>query len=241
MRPREDGFDSFRLPPLHPWMRNLLVALLVLYLVEVVARNFVGVPVDLLAWRPMGAGFRPWQLLSHYLVQGPGRGGTTSVLLSLLVLYFFLPPLSDMLSRRHFAEGVAAGAAGGVLLGLALDLFLGLGGAASGWSVAPMAMVVLFGLAMPGGVVRLFFVIPVTGRWIVWGTVAIAGLFLLADPGLDAAEHLGAALGVVGWWRWRGPGARRRELARKARDIERELRRFEVIEGGRGEDDDLVH
>jgi len=240
MEPGRSGMDTISLPPLRPWMRNLLIALFVLYLVEIVAANFLHLPVYTLGWAQIGAGMQPWQLLTHYLVQGAGRSGAFSVVLSLLVLYFFLPALADLLSPRHFAWGVVAAAVGGLVLGLAADLALPLRGGALGWSPLPGGMVVLFGLAMPRGVIRLFFVIPITGRWIVLGTVFLMALFVIAEPTIDTTEHLGAVLGPIVWWSWRGPGQRRRELKAKAKDIERELRRFEVIDGGRS-DDDLVH
>jgi hypothetical protein len=83
--------------------------------------------------------------------------------------------------------------------------------------------------------VRLYFVLPVSGRMIVWGTLIVLVLMLLAAPVTASLEPMGVWLGAWAWWNYRGPGARRRNLKRQAHKIERELRSFQVIEGGRSE------
>ena len=52
---------------------------------------------------------------------------------------------------------------------------------------------------------------------------------------------MGVWLGVMGWYYYLGPGARRRQLTRQATRIERELSRFRVIDGGKTDPDDWVH
>ena len=104
-----------------------------------------------------------------------------------------------------------------------------------------MPMVVLFGLGMPNGIVHLFFILPVRAIWFVWGSIAIAGLSFLAQPALATADAVGAWCGVMGWYHYMGPGRRRRELTRQAASIERDLRRFQVIEGGKTDPDEWVH
>lgn len=232
------------LPPLSDFLRNLLIGLFVLYALELACRNILGLPVDALVWWPLGSGaFELWQPLSRYLVQG---NDLLDVLLAALVLYFFLPAITDRFRTRQLGEVVAAAALGGTALALLLDLLFGLGRPALGWQALTMVPVVLFGLSMPRATVRLFFVLPVPASVFAWGTGAIASLALLAAPGLYTADYLGAWLGVLGWWYGFGPGARRRLLQRKKRSVERELRRFQVLEGGKsdrksGFGDDTIH
>ena len=98
----------------------------------------------------------------------------------------------------------------------------------------------MFGLTMASRTIYLFFVIPVNGRFLLWMTAVVSGLVFALSLGtgdIGGAEPLGTWLGTYGWWQLRGPGARRRELKRKAASIERQLRRFEVIEGGKGQGD----
>lgn len=234
-----------QLPPLAPWMRNLLVGLFALYVVELLAAN-AGLPVQALAWHPFGSGFEPWQPFTRFLVQGRSVLG---VLLGLLVLYFLLPAVDRLLTREQMSQALLAGAAGGTALPLLLDLVLVGGPGIHGWTVLSTSLVLLFGLAVPSGVVNLWFVIPITGRVIVWGSLGLSVVLFLLDPSLRTSEGIGTWLGVYGWWNVLGPGGRKRQLRRKARRIERELRRFEIIEGGRSdrpqgaqrEDDDQVH
>ncbi|MBN2801281.1 MAG: hypothetical protein JXX28_19225 [Deltaproteobacteria bacterium] len=236
------SMQAMTLPPLLPWMRNTLGAVLGLYLIEVIARNYLRLPVDLLSWQPLSGPFEPWQLLTHFAVQGPGRGGAWSTLMTLLVLWFFLPAMERLMPIPRLLATLATAAVTGVALGLVLDGlvdFASLYGGATGWSSLIGAMIALFGLSLPNGTVNLWFVLPIKGSWIAWGTLAVSALLLFAEPSLDTAEHLGAVLGVFGWWYLRGPLARRRALRRKSRDIERELRRFTVLPGGR--DDETIH
>lgn len=236
---------QLQLPSLAPWMRNLLVGLFVLYVVELLAAN-AGLPVGALAWQPFGSGFEPWQPLTRFFVQGRSVFG---VLLGLLVLYFLLPAVDAVLTRAQLGRALLAGAVGGTALPLLLDLFLVDGPGIHGWTVLATSLVLLFGLAVPGGVVNLWFVIPITGRIIVWGSLGLSVVLFLLDPSLRTTEGIGTWLGVYGWWELFGPGGRKRHLRRKARDIQRELRRFEIIEGGRSDrpqgdqrdGDDQVH
>jgi len=239
------GTPSFQLPPAPPWMNQVLGGLFALYVLELVLRN-VGVPVYDVVWHPFGQGFALYQPVLRFLVQGDDSGALFNVLIGLLVLYFILPAIEQVLDREVWQRGLAAGMVGGTVIPLVLD---GIGlipdGGTMGWTMSTAALFVMFGLAMPAGVVRLFFVLPVSGKVIVWGTLALSVVFFLLDRSLHTAEGVGVWAGVAGWWWGVGPGARRRTLQRKATSIEAELRRFQVIEGGRSNnrpnDDEWVH
>lgn len=233
---------GFELPPLTELTRNVLIALFVLYVVELSAANVMGLPVyALVAWQPFGAGFAPWQPITRYLVQGPGVIG---VVIAGVVLYFFLPVVERLTNRRELIESLLFGMAGGTLLGLLLDLIGLTNGNALGWQVLVEVLIVMFGMKLPNAVIRLFFILPIQAKLIVWATGVISGLMLLATLDLTFADAFGTWLGTLGWWYWRGPGGRRRKLIRDANRIERELNRFQVLDGGKQgpqDDDDFVH
>lgn len=219
---------AFELPPLSNGSRNLLIGLFVAYAVELILRNTLGLPIDALVWMPFGSGFAPWQPLTRYLVQG---NDVFNVILLGLMLYFLLPTLERLFSRRQIAEGALAAALGGTALAFGADL-VGLGrGPTFGLHPVLPALLVLFGLAMPNAIVRLFFVLPVPARIIAWGTGAVALLYFLASPSLATADLLGAWVGAVAWWFSRGPGGRRRQLLRQGDQVRSQLR---VLEGGKG-------
>ncbi len=230
-----DG-SELRLPTLAPWMRNLLVALFAAYVAELALAN-AGVDVYALAWRPFGAGFAPWQPLTRFAVQG--RRAVT-VVVALLALFFMLPALWERIDRRILGRALLAAAVGATVLPLVADLALTDRGVVMGWTaVALVWLPTLFGLALPDETLYLMFAIPVSGRMLLWLTAVFTGLLALfgAPADLGSVEPFGAWLGIAGWWHLLGPGARRRRLVRQAASIERELRRFQVIEGGRAQGD----
>jgi hypothetical protein len=233
MRPSNQAGPQ--LPTLEPWMRTLLMALFGLFVLEVVLR-FGGLDLSFLGWFPLGLSFEGWQPLTHFLVFGPGAGSVYQVLLGLLILYFTLPAMGATLTQRQLAGAAGTIAVVAAAVAFLADLLGLVHGPAFGWISVSIGLIVLFGLARPTATILLFFVLPVSGKVIVWGTLGIDVLVYLAEPTLGTAEGVGAWVGAVGWWQLMGPGAKRRVLKAKKAHIEKELRRFEVIEGGRSQE-----
>ena len=238
------------MPQLDPWMRNLLLALFGLYVVELVLWN-LGAPLGLLPLYSIGSGFQPWQLLSRFLVQGRGAAG--QVLISLVVLYLVLPSLPRLLSRSQWVDALSFTAIIATVLPLLSDM-LGLfpPSVRTGWTFLVVPLFVVFGLAQPKGIINLMFVLPIQAIYIVWGTLVYVLIMLLAAPSASTLEGVAAWVGIMAWWRFRGPEKRRAELRREAAKIEKELSRFQVLEGGKsdrpmggqgrqGNDDEWIH
>lgn len=237
MSPRfqRPGPPGMYMPPLDPWMKQILIGLGGLFVVEVIA-SALGAPLGALVWRSFGLGFAPWQLVTRLLIQGPNA--VFGVALGLLVLYFLLPSLASSLSRNTAREATLGVFLGATLLPLALDALGLVSGAVHGWQVFLTGLITLFGLLHPRATINLYFLIPIQASWIVWGTLGITLLVLIGSfaggvGSLGAAEHLGAWVGAWAWWRFRGPGARQHSLRAAGRQVERQLRRFQVYEGGR--------
>ncbi|HHO52683.1 MAG TPA: hypothetical protein ENK18_17875 [Deltaproteobacteria bacterium] len=236
---------QYAIPTPEPWQRNLLIALFGAYVVELVLHN-LGIPLyRFLPWYNWSGNFEIWQPLTRYLVQGADRGAVVQVLLSLFVLYFFLPAMDTITDHATLLRSILAGAIGGTLVPFVLDLAGVVSGGVMGWSALVMVLPVLFGIARPDQDI-LLLVFPIKARWFLWGSLVIALLFILVDRSLGSFEHLGVWLGVFGWWHTLGPGRRRRDLRRQASGIERELKRFQVLDGGRsqggqGGSDDWIH
>lgn len=222
-------------PPLEPWLRNLLVALFALYVVELVLRN-TGFDVYDAAWRPFGAGFAAWQPVTRILVQGDS---VLTVVFGLLTLYFLVPTVLGHLGADRLRQALAAGFVGGTAATLLLALAFADQGMLTGWApTVIVTLLALFGLVAPEATIYLMFVLPVSARFLMYATGVFATLTLIVVPrAMGSAESFGVFFGVLGWWYGLGPGARRRDLKKKAAKIERELRRFEVIEGGRAQGD----
>lgn len=219
-------------PPIAPWMRNVLVGLFGLYVVELVLAN-LRIDLSVFYLLPVGGGFAPWQPFTRFLVQGGGQA-LFNVIIGLVVLYFALPLLERLLDRRSWTEILISAVTAATVLPLLSDA-LGLLPIAprTGWGFLLIPMFVVVGLAQPKATINLMFVLPVPAIWIVWGTLILGLLFLLAGPSSASLEPLAAWIGVMAWWSLRGPGARERRLRKKADTIKRELERFTVLEGGR--------
>lgn len=240
MPPSTARTESFGLPPIPMWLRNLLIGLCALYLFEVVLVNLLGWPTgngqlvyQWVAWFDLTEG--PWQILTRYLVQGLGRNAVFRLVFDLLLLYFLAPTVVAAFDLRQRGQLLAAVVIGGTVMAGLLGA-LGLAQPpALGWHGLSVAMITLFGLTNPEGVIRWNFLFPIPGRVIAWGTGVINLLVLLGDRSMIAADDFGVWAGVMVWFHLLGPGARRRRLLQQSQKIERDLRNFQVLPGGRDE------
>ncbi|MFK7930724.1 MAG: hypothetical protein AB8H79_21255 [Myxococcota bacterium] len=241
------GGVQLALPPLHPWLRNVLLVLAGLWVAEMVLVNFLGMGwlYPLMAWSPSVSGVELgdlWQPITKYVLQGPA---VFAVLLNLLMVYFFLPYTVDRFVQRDLIQVAVAVIAGCFTAGwlwaalswVALSVGMPvasawMGGTAMGLSPFIMAMIALFALANPDRDINLFFVVAVKGKWLLWLELGFLVIGFLAAPGTDSFEEFGAFGFIVGWWHLMGPGAQRRRFKQTGKKIEKELK-FKVYKGGR--------
>ena len=226
------------LPPVSAWVRNLVIGLFALFVVEVLVSNVWGGLYATLAWSVHGP-IRPWQPFTRYLVQG--SASVINVVFALLAMYFILPTLDNALGRRALSHAAAAALAGGTLVGFLSSIVGYSDGFLLGWSGILTAVFALFGLAVPDATVRLYFFIPVQARFFTWGSGIIAALLLLGTRSSIAADALGCWLGAMAWWYTLGPGGKTRQRRNAGKKLERDLSKFTVLQGGGGNRDDLVN
>ncbi len=228
------------LPPAPRWIRLLCGGLFALYVTELVLR-LARLPVDLLAWWPFGFGFGPWQIATRYLLQGGDPGSVFRTLFGLAIVWLVVAQLD----RKLALQAMAAAAVGGTALGLLLDAAGILAPIPNvGWTGLTGSAIVLFGLQRPDARILAWFVLPITGQMLVWGSLVVAGLVFLTQQSLGTTDAIGSWLGVYAWYHWIGPGSHRRRLRAKGRALEKELSRFTVIEGGKdapNREDPWVH
>jgi hypothetical protein len=214
-----------------PRTRNVLLALFAVYVAQLL---LPGTLEAWLAWQPFGKGFLPWQPLTSFVLGGPTP---LAACLEWLALFFLLAPVERGLGVRDAWVGIL------VAWGVAVTLSLGLAGLGvvgvppGGYlGVAPLvaALVGFFGWSHPGARILLAFVIPVRADLVAWATGLLSFLYLLYARDLGSALAFGGWAGAWGWMRLGGTGALRRwGLLARRRRIERDLRKFEVIDGGR--------
>ena len=184
-----------------------------------------------------------WQLVTGVLFHAPGD--IIGVLVTSLWLGFLGPQIEAMLGTRRLLVTYAWTAAGAVALTMVVGLlghFLGLGdrwtalwGALHiGPTGAILGLIACWVARMGREVVHFALLGPMQAR--TFGIVLLAAVVLIMFVRADVSSsmHLGGiALGyAMGSGRW-PPDRRKAQLERKKKQLEKELRRFEVIEGGR--------
>lgn len=225
-----------------PLVRNVLVALFAIYVVQLALG---GLLEHWLAWQPIGRGFRPWQPFTAFLL---GDRAPLWTFLNWLVLFFLLAPLDRVLGRRGLLTAVGVAWAAAVLAGLVAGV-LGASQSAAFVGLGPLllAMVALFGFTVPNAQFLFMFVLPMRAAWLGWGSGLLAFLYMLATREVAHVIGFFAWVGAWGWSAWEGGAWRRFKLRRQRARIEKQLSRFEVLDGGRAgaprqkKKDDWVH
>jgi len=152
-----------------------------------------------------------------------------ALLINLFVLWAFVPTLERFWGTprfyRFFGITALAGTAAGLLVGLATGRDM----AIFGLSPFVLAAIVAFGVIYARQPVQFFGVLPLTGRQLMWGFIAVQGLVTLFGQQWEmGAAFAGACLAaaVMTSKRW-SPG-----MAWKKWRIARARKRLSVIEGG---------
>jgi membrane associated rhomboid family serine protease len=168
---------------------GLLIAIGALWLIFALAINWAGQgeaiyglllldPARL--WR--GEVWRPFTAPLMHLVSG--HGGVSHLVTNALMLYFFGAPLQQAWGNRRFGVLLVAAALGGEALQLGLGALLPAGVGAQGVMLGSGAMA--FGVTIAWGLsnrtqrVALMFALPVGAMTLVWITVGMAVLGLIA-------------------------------------------------------------
>ncbi len=186
---------------------------------------------------PAGApGFKIWQLVTAHFIHPPN--GVFTVVLNLLMIVFFAGVVEGFLGRRRFLKVWVAAAVGGGVGAVVFGLVQGTGTPATGIGPGILALVVIFCAMMPEATIHLFFVLPIKAKLIGWGTAGLVVLTALANPAVAGGWEVGGMGFGYAMWRWGDDlSLRRIRLKLKARQIQKKISKFEVIDGGGGEDE----
>lgn len=164
--------------PLSPAVKWLLIVNVSLEAIATLgARSFL---VEWFGLHPGNILVRPWGLLTYSLL----HGGFGHLLVNMLVLFFFGPPLENRWGARGFVWFAAACAAGGALLSFTFMPHTVVGFSGVGYGV-----MLAFAGMWPNARVFVMAVFPVKAKYLV------AGLFLMTA--LNAGS--GAQDGVAHW------------------------------------------
>lgn len=203
--PGSTGFAAAGGLSVTPWVKRLLLANAVVFLVSVA----VGFEViaDLFAFAPGRLVSRPWGMLTYMFV----HRGLWHLLINLLFIFFFGPPLESRWGSDLFIKFYLICGLGGVLLSFAFS-------AASivGASAACYGIMLAFAMIWPNAPVYIWGLVPVRVKWLVIFLVSLSFVSAVG-PGRDGVAHLahlgGAIAGFLlvksGWL----PGSGRSALA----------------------------
>jgi membrane associated rhomboid family serine protease len=152
-----------------------------------------------------------------------------SLLLSVFMLWMFVPTLERFWGTPRFYRFVAVTSLAGTVAGTAMGLATGRNVEIVGLSPFVYASVVAFGVVYARQPVQFFGVLPLSGRQLMWGFIGFLVLFIglqgLWEKGASFAAAMIAAA-IMTSKRW-SPG-----LALKRWRIARARARLSVIDGG---------
>jgi membrane associated rhomboid family serine protease len=184
-----------------------------------------------------------WQLVTSVVFHAPGD--VVGVFVNCLWLAFLGPQIESMLGTRKLLQTYAWTAAGSVVLTMVVGLIGTFAGLGSGWTslwgqlhIGPtgaiLGLIACWVARMGRQVVHFALLGPMQARTFGILLLGAVVLIMFLRPDVSSSMHLGGiAMGyAIGSGRW-PPDRKKRDLQRKKKQIEKELRRFEVIEGGR--------
>lgn len=182
----------FRSPfSLTPWVRRLLIANAVVYLLTITV--FTGSWfADLFAFRPDAADVRPWTFLTYMFV----HGGFLHLAFNMLMVFFFGPAVEDRMGGWAFVRYYALCGLGGAVLSFLLMLFTPIG-VVLGSSAAALGVALAFAFYWPDTPVYVFpLPVPVKVKWLV---AFLFGIDLLYGVGgaRDGVAHFAHVGGFV--------------------------------------------
>ncbi|MCY3600427.1 MAG: rhomboid family intramembrane serine protease [Gemmatimonadetes bacterium] len=169
--------------PMSRWVLRLMIANFAIFLLMAMRIVPIGA-VDWLGFAVPGFLTRPWTIVTYMFV----HGGFMHVLMNMLALFFFGPPLEQKWGTRFFLRfylvtGLGAAAFSVLLYSLTGPTIM------VGASGAIFGILVAFALNWPDAKIYLYFVFPVPAKWF----VAALGAFTL----LSTVQ--GSADGVAHW------------------------------------------
>ncbi len=203
----------FRLPPLTPFIRALLIALGALFVIEAILQNFLDVPVfELLALNPSVLGIATaWQVFTHVLIVPAQSNYIFSLMLSLLFIWWIMAPFEARYGRTRVIQlsivATLSAAAGAILV---CQIAPTAGSLVFGPQTITVAGMCAYAMLLPPHAELSFFGMfqmrPIQLIYVVVG-LSVVG-FLTSKNAAQLAADLGAIGGGIGFakiWMLRAP------------------------------------
>jgi membrane associated rhomboid family serine protease len=138
-----------------------------------------------------------WRLFTWPYVE-PGAWG---LIFTCLSLYWFGPSLASQWGSPRFLRvmvGLMLVAGGGTCLVALVDREVMEQSYQGSWAMIT-GLIVMWGLTYRDVTVRIYFVLPIRGFWMAWGTVAITVVYAAYSGWLHLVPELFAELAALAW------------------------------------------
>ena len=190
--PTQFGFGS----RLTPWVKRLLVANIAVFCLVVLVAGLVGAPAAaegypgywpnrFLAFAPADLLTQPWGIVTYMFA----HGGLWHLLVNMLMLFFFGPPLEQKWGSGEFIKYYLICGVGGVALSFIFAIQANIIGA----SAAVFGIMLAFAMNWPDSPIYIWGILPVKAKWLV-GVLGVLTFFMaVGQPGDGVAHtaHLG--------------------------------------------------
>jgi membrane associated rhomboid family serine protease len=208
------GFGGFSLTPV---VKRLLFATIAAFvLTSLLPDRFVA---EWLAFRRADVFTRPWTIFTYMIV----HGGLMHLVVNMLVLFFFGPPLESRWGGREFFQYYLVCGFGGVLLSLLSPA--GIVGA----SAACYGLMLAFAMNWPDAPIYVYAIFPVQAKWLVafFFGISLFSAFFGRGDGVAHLAHLGGFL--TGFVYLKADWRPRAQLAALRQRSERAARRLAIV------------
>ncbi|HKI95101.1 MAG TPA: rhomboid family intramembrane serine protease [Gemmatimonadales bacterium] len=214
--------STTRSSPFHltPWVRRLLVANAVVYLLGITVFTEQWM-LTTLGFAPDAALTHPWTFVTYMFV----HAGFLHLAFNMLMLFFFGPPVEEKMGGSAFIRFYLLCGLGGPILAFGISLFAHVAPFV-GASAAVFGVALAFAMYWPNTQVFIFpFPFPIPVRYLVAGLVALDVIplalpMLHLEDGIAHLAHLGGLLFAFAYLRGErviGRAARPKAAAPKAR------------------------
>lgn len=133
-----------------------------------------------------------WRMFSYAFLHD--RSSPLHVIFNCLLLYMIGPQLEEHLGEKRFLLLVIGAIFLGAIL-VCLSYLIGLSSSVVlGFSAAGIALLIAWGLIWPQQQMYVFGILPLSGRQMVYATIALEVLYAVSSNNISSAAHFGGIL-----------------------------------------------
>jgi membrane associated rhomboid family serine protease len=198
---------------LTPWVKRLLIANTVVYLITFLAgKAFFW---EWFGFTPAQSLIKPWGVVTYMFL----HGDLWHLLLNMLVLFFFGPPLEQRWGSKGFLQYYVLCGLGGA----ALSFIFAFNTSVIGASAAIYGLMLAFAWYWPEAPIYIWGIFPIKAKWLVgfFFVLTFISAFGGAGGGVAHFAHLGGLLAGVVYLRMDGKLGPRLESLKRAARVER--------------------